>query len=474
MTESALPDSEVAPGGVPPALPPPRPAGSSRPPQQVPAGKLLPLWLALASGAGLLLALTALGLLPAREPLAPKPVPFDPGKTTDPVRLPERNESTERVHRMLLWSFPLCARPRGGARMYRVALRPERDSFVIWCQGEYLLVDVDAQQELPRVTRLARFPVRGELPGGAVALDLDYDGVLDLALGVAPAAGLVHRPFSGVFWLRGRLQGGFELPRTLVEMPVVAVATAELDDTPGSELVALTRGDTAAQRAGDLWVFAGGPSPTRAAVVPTALAPSDLAVGARRNDQGEERAELWVSSTQPGSLVRLRFPRLRSEWNKPERSELALRGVQGFVSGPRGERALYVRDVQGVRSIESTLVPNLGAWLEHAEVGPAAWLHTGRESKPTLLGATEAGFAWFHGETRRDRILPVGTRVLDTSSTSAGAVQGRGVLLLETGEPGGNLALAVLPTEVRDEAIELELRSGSVEAAPTEARVALE
>ena len=452
----------------PPALP-----KRSEPPRvrsALASSKLLPLLRALALGAGALLALNLFGLMPAREPHAPKPVKFEPANAIDPVRLPERDQSAPRVHKMLLWSFPLCARPAHGARLYRVALRPERDSFVVWCQGEYVLVDVDASAELPRVSRLARFAARGERPGGATALDLDYDGVLDLALGVSPAPSAVHRPFSGVFWLRGRAQGGFELPRTLVEMPVIAVQAAELDDAPGSELVVLTRGDAAAQRAGDLWVFAGGTSPTRVAVVPTALAPSDLA----QANASDGRAGFWISSTQPGSLVQLRFARTRADWSKPERIELPLRGVQGFVQSPRGERALYVRDAQSVLALEAGEPPKLVPWLNDVEVGPAAWLQTGRENKPSLLAATEAGFAWFQGDRRRDRSLPKGTHMLDASTSGAGALQARGVLLLEDAEQGGTLSLAVLPVDVRDEALELELRTGALEAGPAEARVALE
>ena len=473
MTESAPPPDSSTPSRPPPLAPAVARLAAARAPLSLQGGapsRARVLGVGVAIVAMVVLALAALGLLPAREPVPPKAVAFDVNKTVDPLRLPEHNVATPRVHRLLVWSFPLCARPRQGARMYRVSLRPERDSFVVWCQGEYVLVDVEAQDETPRVTRLGRFATRGELPGGAVALDLDHDGVLDLALGVAPAQGLVHRPFSGVFWLRGRPQGGFELPRTMVEMPVVSVAAADVDGQPGSELVVLTRGDAAAQRAGELWLFAGGTSPTRAVVVPTALAPSDLAVGTPRDGL----AEFWISATQPGSVLRLRFSQARGEWNKPERSDLLLRGVQAFLTPPREERALYVRYAVGVYGIEAGPVPKLSPFLEQAEIGPSAWLPVARDSKPAVLATTQQGFAWFHGSTRRDRALPAGTHARDASTTSAGAARARGVLLLETEEQDGNLALAVLPVDVPDEALEPEIRSGAVEAAPTEARVALE
>jgi hypothetical protein len=451
----------------------PRGPGQAGLPKRAGLARTNKLWLTLAAASSALLAASLLGLVPARAPTPPTPVAFAVAKTVDPVRLPERNVSAPLVSRLPLWSFPLCAKPREGARLYRVAGGGERDSLVVWCQGEFLLVDVALGRladEAPRVTRLGRFAARGELPGGAVALDLDGDDVLDLALGVAPALGVVHRPFSGVFWLRGRAQGGFELPRTLVEMPVVGLAALELDTAKGSELVVLTRGDAVAQRPGELWLFAGGTSPTRAAVVPTALSPSELAAARLREGAGE----VWLTSTQPGSLLRFRFSHQPAEWSKPERSELPLRGVQGFVAAPRDERGLYVRDVQNILRVETEGEPKLTLFREHAALGPSAWLQAAGEPQPVVFGATEGGFAWLRDARRNDRALGPGTRVLDVSSSGAGASQARAVLLIETTEQTPNLALVVLPADVRDEASELELRSGAVEAGPAEARVALE
>jgi len=442
----------------------------------------LPLWTGLLGLSLALLALALFGLFPAREPKLPVPLAFSPAKTVEPVRLPEQSASAPLASQLVLWSFPLCTKPAQGARLYRVALGAERDSFVVWCQGEFLLLDLEASADdsvAPRVTRLARFSARGELPGGAVALDLDGDATLDLALGVAPAQAAIHRPFSGVFWLRGRAQGGFELARTLVEMPVVSLATAELDGAPGSELLVLTRGDPVAQRPGELWLFAGGTSPTRAAVLPTALAPSDMVLGPAR----ALGPELWLSATQPGSLVRFQFLRepagaaagaAGALWTKPERTDLVLHGVQSFVGAPRDEHGLLVRDVNSIQRLDSEPNPKLTPLLEHAALGPSAWLRSARDEKTVVFGATLAGFSWLRADKRNERTLPTGTRVLDVSSSGAGAAHGRAVLLVETPGQGPNLALVVLPIDVRDEASELELRSGAVEAGAAEAHVTLE
>jgi hypothetical protein len=435
------------------------------PPRSDPLTALGKSWIVFAVVAALLLGSALFGLIPAREPPPPPTVQYSPAKAVDPVKTPET--SAPEVHKLLGWSYPVCPRPKDGARMYRVALSGERDAFAIWCAGEYVLLEVDASAD-PRVTRLARFPTRGELPGGASSLDLDLDGVLDLAFGVAPALGVVHRPGAGLFFLRGRAQGGYEIPRPLVEMPVVATLAAELDEQPGAELLVLTRGDVAAQRPGELWVFTGGTSPTRAALIPTALAPSDLALGPTREGQNE----LWIAATQPGSLVRLKLPAMRADWTSVLRAELPLPGLQSFIAGPRGERALYVRDLEGAKAIDDGATIKLGKTLASAEIGPASWL-PGRADQRTLVAASQHGFSVLCDKPK-ERALPSGTRMVDASSTRGAGGEQRGLLLIAPDDPAGNLQLIVLPAELRDEASELTLRAGALETAPGEARVALE
>ncbi len=452
------------------SLVPPEPeALASEPPTtRTPLTALGKSWIALASLAAILLASALFGLIPAREPAPPPTVQFQPAKAVDAVKTPDTD--VVEVHKLIGWSVPLCARPKEGARLYRVALAPERDAFAVWCAGEYVLFEVEALADTPRVTRLARFPARGDLPGGATSIDLDQDGVLDLALGVAPAPGLVHRPGAGLFFLRGRAQGGYEISRPLVEMPVVATLSAELDEQPGAELLVLTRGDVAAQRPGELWVFVGGRSPTRAAVIPTALAPNDLALG----PTVEGQHELWIAATQPGSLVRLKLPGVRAEWTSVLRAELSLPGLQSFVSGPRGDRALYVRDLEGARAVDDGAAIKLGKALVRAEIGPATWLPTARGEQRTLVAATQQGFGVVRTDKPKQRALPTGLRTVDASSTRGAEGAQRALLLLAPDDPSGNLTLVVLPAELRDEASELELRASALESSPGEARVALE
>lgn len=452
-----------------PPLPPSSSASSTALWRERLRSRARPLLSGAALVAAFLLGLSLFGLLPARDVGAIRTLKLDVRQAVQPSALPAEATATP-SHRLSLWSFPICERPASGARLYPLSLG-DRPAFAVWCRSEYVLVAIDGTEAAPEVTRLARFPARGELPGGAATLDLDGDGVRDLVLGVAPALGVAHRSFSGAYWLRGRAQGGFELPRTLAETPTVALLALDLDGKPGDELALLTRGDAAAQRPGELWLFVGGTSPTRAAVIPTGLLPSDLAAVPR-----EHESELWVVTTQPGALVRLRFGRDSQSWASPGRELLALRGAQAFVGAPRAQSTLYVRDPSDVHALESDPTPRLTPWMAQAFVGPAAWLDLERASGPLLVGATAAGFATFRSPKsgRRERALPAGVRVADVSSAAALAGAPRGLLLVEHEGQPGQLALVLLPSDLRDEATEVTLRSGPVRGAPAEARVALE
>ena len=426
-------------------------------------------WLTGVAGvAALALVLSLFGLWPRRASHAVPATRFEAALAVERARLPEPATVATPSNRLQLPAFAVRTAPRSGARMFRLALTADRDAFAVWCGSEFVLVDVQLRNGAPVVTRSARFPARGELPGGAAALDLDRDGTSDLVLGVAPAVGVTHRAFSGVFWLRGRVAGGYEPAQPLVETPTIALLAADLDAQPGSELVVLTRGDVAAQRPGELFVFSGGVSPKRAAVLPAVLAPTDLALG----EAGPTATDLWVVSAQPGALVRLRLPRDAAGWSAPARSELALRGAQAFVPGPRAGARLFVRDVLGVHAVESD-PPRLTPVQAEARVGPAAWLEADR--KPALFGASDHGFTWFEGGsgTARERTLPDGVRVVDASSLSA-SPEARAVLLVSTAEEPARLSLVVLPSVLRGEASEVTLRPGSVETPPGAPHVPLE
>ena len=433
-----------------------------------PLARLRRLTSALALLSAVVLLLALFGLLPTHPPEPPVRVKYDPAQAVDPPRPLTDRAAVLPAHRLLSWSFPVCPAPERGARMYRLPLRSGSSSYALFCQGEYVLLDLDLAADRPRVTRLGRFPQRGELPGGAAALDLDGDGALDLGRGVAPREGIVHRPPAGLYWLRGRPLGGYDPARALIEMPMVAALAAELDGRPPSELVALTRGDVAAQRPGELWVFRGGTSPTRAAVLPVALAPGDLVLGA----EGEAERDLWVLSQQPGSLVRLRFARAPESWSSAARETQPLPGALAFVGS--GGAKVYARNAQRVFAVEEGPGAVPTPLTEPVDLGPAVWLE--RAGQRRLLTARGDGFALIADGAREGRVraLPSGKVVLDVARASAADGADRGVLLLRSDEQPPVLALVVLPAELRDETTEIELRTGELEVAPAEARVPLE
>lgn len=430
--------------------------------------RLTVVTLVAAIGSALLFVLALFGLLPPRAPEPPVQMAYDPALAVDPPRPLARESEPLPAHRLMSWSFSLCQAPERGATLYPLELRRDRSSFVVFCQGEYVLYELEPSAAPPRVTRLARFPHRGELAGGATALDLDGDGALDLVLGVSPREGVVHRPPAGLYWLRGRSGGGYEPARALIEMPVIAAVAAELDGAGTLELVALTRGDPAAQRAGELWIFSGGISPTRAAVVPLALAPGDLWVGAQR----EDARELWGLSRQPGSLVRLRVPRAKEAWGQAVRDALPLLGAQAFV---RGGARLYVRDAEKLHAVEPSDPPQLAPSGLGVQ-GPAVWLDEPGAAQPRLLAARAGGFTLQRAgdDAPRVRTLPTGKTLVDVAIAHGEKQEPHGLLLLRSEEQPPMLLLVVLPGELRDEASELELRSGTVQAVSGEARVPLE
>lgn len=421
----------------------------------------------VAAGAALLLAAALFGLVPARTPSPVASIELDPEAAVDRARELVAASAVLPAHRLRAWAFPLCQAPERAARLYRLGVRGASATFAVFCQGEYLLLEVEAHSEPPRVTRLGRFPLRGELPGGATELDLDGDSTSDLVLGVAPREGVVHRPPSGLYFLRGRAQGGYENARALMEMPTVAALAVDLDANGRDELVALTRGDAAAQRPGELWIFRGGTSPTRQLVLPVALAPSDLLRGSA--SEGEQ--ELWLVSRTPGSLLRLRFAHAPESWSSAARETFALPGAEAFV---RGAGRVQVRDDRRVYALEGTpplLVPKTEA---ADELGPATWLQSG---DTRILLAARASAVAVLAEGRREArecALPAGKQLFDVGVAGGGSTPEQGLLLIRGEEQPPSLSLVVLPATLRDEASEIELATGALEAARNEARVPLE
>jgi hypothetical protein len=424
------------------------------------------LWLALAACAGAaLLVVAAAGLLPAREPDAAEREAFSVNKTTPPPS--PLTQATREASRAPLPSAPdkavkqrpplvlvsLCEAPERGARWYKLELSPTQTALMVWCKEGYQLFGLrlggaptqgalPPHERVPEVTRLARFKTRADLPGGAVAGDFDADGQLDLALGVAARPGVVHRSGAGLFWVRGRAQGGLEPARVLAETSSAALAAYEIPGA-GHELVMLSAGDVAAQRPGELWSFKQKPSLSRQAVAAVGLDPRGVAL---RPGSEAGLIEAWALSGQPGRLDRLVLE-LASHDFKPEHSaSLAWRGAQALAHEPSEQGALLARDATSIQHVGRSSPPALVAFAADAQVGPFAVSDLDGDMKLDVLSALNDGVGWLAGDVPlSEYTLPAELKVEDVETARAGALGAPLPLALVQGAAARTLSLLVLP-----------------------------
>jgi hypothetical protein len=323
---------------------------------------------------------------------------------------------------------------------------------MVWCKEGYQLFGLRlassaTQAAAPseralEVTRLARFKTRADLPGGAVAGDFDADGQLDLALGVAARPGVVHRSGAGLFWVRGRAQGGLEPARALAETTSAALAAYEVPGA-GHELVMLSAGDVAAQRPGELWSFKRKPSLSRQALAPVGLDPRGVAL---RPGSEAGLVEAWVLSGQPGRLDRLVLE-LASHDFKPEHSaSLAWRGAQALAHEPTEQGALLARDATSIQHVGRSSPPALVAFAADAQVGPFAVSDLDGDMKLDVLSALSDGVGWLAGNVPlSEYTLPAELKVQDVETARAGALGAPLPLALVQGPEARTLSLLVLP-----------------------------
>jgi len=450
------------------------------------------LWLrkglsTVATWAGLLgavvLVLAAAGMLPAREPPAPDVERFSVEKAlVRPAALPRVEQPTDPAEpaRFDVSWVPLCEAPQAGARLERVRAFAGEAGVLVWCRDGYALFGLGVEQGALHATRVARFKARGELPGGAAAGDFDGDGQLDLVLGVAPRPGVVHRAGSGVFWVRGRVQGGFEPARALVETPTVALAAHRASGAARDTLLVLTAGDVGAQRPGELWLFGAQPALVREKVFPAAVDPRGLLL---RSLPDSPLLELWLASGQPGRVQALSLD-LSSKALRPERAvNLPLRGAQAFAHESSPEGSPFVRDTTGVYRVQRGDAPALVPFAQQFNGGPCAVGDLDADQKPDLLAAIEGGVAWIEreGSRPRERMLPPELRVLDVEILRDAGGQTRPLALVQGKPDAATLSLWLLPRPPWPEPVgeagklpELRLTPGLSDDARTLAEVALE
>ena len=414
----------------------------------------------------------AIGFLPAEQPSRVKREAFDVSMAREPSR-PASLQGVEADEAPPAFSFALC-RAGEGPRLYPLTLRPGHDALLVWCRGGYRLFEVAFEGNASvALTRVASFAAFGELPGGATAGDFDADGQIDLALATAPRPSVVHRSKTGVYWLRGRAQGGFEPARSLVESPAVALATLPRERPDADALVVLTRGDAVAQRPGQLWLFEHEKALVRTTTVSTLLAPRDLLL---RPAKGGGVAA-WVLSTTASTVMRVSLLP-RADDDPPSSQKLTVRGPLGFVGGLADANApLLVWAAQGVQRVidEGEVEAKLEPQLEDASVGPTLRLDLDGDHTADLLSVVQSGIAWSAQGEGPLAELSLKRQVIDLSVVRDPAGQLRPVALSTGGEGEGEiLTLLVLPPGPWESAASPRIQEGALREVASPSDVALQ
>lgn len=144
-----------------------------------------------------------------------------------------------------------------------------RTELVVGCGRETLVLSVESNQGRLTPFRVASFRLKAEglraEPEGAVAVaaDANADGRVDLVLGhLAPASRNASQQ-GALVWVPRDESGGFDAAVTLAPIAVASLAAADLDGTPGSEIVALHQADRFGRRPSEAWLFGGRGAPAR-------------------------------------------------------------------------------------------------------------------------------------------------------------------------------------------------------------------
>jgi hypothetical protein len=174
----------------------------------------------------------------------------------------------------------------------------------------------------------------------AAAADVDGDSAPDLILGFAHE-GPDGDPRGGALYLvRANPTGAFEPPERLAPIAAVAVATGAFKAQPGSSIVALHQASRFTRRPSELWVFGGGPAPTRTAQLRTGVGAEGLAVADMDHDG---HLDLVTASAESGR-VDVFF--VDGSGRFPRSSTLEVAGAAEVTAGDlmgRGEPQILVR-----------------------------------------------------------------------------------------------------------------------------------
>ncbi len=390
------------------------------------------LLVVVALGCGVVLIAITAGLFPAAEP---DPVEVLPLVAPEARVLPTAAAAVRVMPEVSALS--LCDLPATGARLEVGLLAAGPHALFVWCRGGYVLFDLDVTAGGPVLTKRVVLPTKMSRPGGAVIGDVSGDGVADLVVAVAPEEGLIHAPGSGVFLAKGRAQGGYEPAVPLFEMPVIALATAQVRAVPAPrDLFMLTRGDSAARRQGEVWWFETGVTLTKKRMFRAGFSPRDLRVTELATGP---LPELLVATSEPGKLIRVdpvEQGELAPELPLPDVSQLCAAQDGRFVLA-RTTRDLW-------RAVGGDAL-SLAPWFRDANVGRCASGDLDGDTNLDALAVTDGGVIWLRAEGEEassELDLPPGYQALDVAHVPG---PGAFVMVLAADEAQGKLVSLTWP-----------------------------
>jgi hypothetical protein len=244
------------------------------------------------------------------------------------------------------------------------------------------ILTFELQTEVENATRHAAAPAAG---------DVDGDSAPDLVMGFwrtrkgAPRGG-------SLYVARRNATGAFESPRRLAPVAAVDLTLAQLDSEPGLDLVVLNRANPLARRPSQVWVFSGGASPTRTAVVETGIDAEAVAVTDLDQDghadviaasTGEPRVDAFFGDGTG------RFPR-SATLSLPEAKEVLATDLQ---NDGRGEvlvraRGLHLVEASGSESLRATPI-DAPDGIHGVRVTPFD-----DDDRPDVLGIADDQLVW--------------------------------------------------------------------------------
>lgn len=238
-----------------------------------------------------------------------------------------------------------------------------RPELVVGCGDHW---EVLAGEALGRVVRITTPPGDEGLmarAGAPSALDFDADGSADLALPFVRYGAGGATSGGGLYVVRSSGWNVLGEVRAIAPIAAAAVATGAIDGAAGDDLLAVHQANPFARLTSEGWVFSGGASPRRTAVVRAA---TGSVAGAIVDLDIDGSMDVALASADDGRLDVFfgdgegRFPRHRS-FDVASASGLAVADVNGDAKPDLAVEGAQGGVVLAAREDELAVVPLTGA-----------------------------------------------------------------------------------------------------------------